>query len=152
MREGDDTSPDDEGMELATFEAVQAEATRALAEIVRDAVRNRPEGEWGWRCGFLSGSRRGARAEGTAADFDHARSQFEAAWRTLWPNYTDADFSDYRRARAWTAWKQTMWEMGRKLPTQIQEGRARCFCGAEIDIASMDRHVTAAHMTETADV
>jgi len=37
-----------------------------------------------------------------------------------------------------------------KLPTQTQEGRARCFCGAEIDIASMDGHVTAAHMTETA--
>jgi hypothetical protein len=39
---------------------------------------------------------------------------------------------------------------GCKLPTQTQEGRARCFCGAEIDIASMDGHVTAAHMTETA--
>jgi hypothetical protein len=44
MREGDDISPDDaKCMELATLEAVQAEATRALAEIVRDAVRNRPE-------------------------------------------------------------------------------------------------------------
>jgi hypothetical protein len=32
--------------------------------------------QWGWRCGFHSGSRRGARAEGTAADFDQARSQF----------------------------------------------------------------------------
>jgi hypothetical protein len=60
--------------------------------------------------------------------------------------------SPYRRARAWTAWKQTMWETGRKLPTQTQEGRARCFNGAEIDIASMDGHVAAAHMTETADV
>ena len=65
---------------------------------------------------------------------------------------TDADFADYRRARAWTAWKQTMWETGHKLPTQTQEGRARCFCGAEIDIASMDGHVRAAHMIETADV
>ena len=109
--------------------------------------------QWGWRCGFLlSGSRRSARAEWTAADFDHARSEFGAAWRTLRLSYTDADFTDYRRARAWTAWKQTMWKTGRKLPTQTQEGRARCFCGAEIDIASMDGHVTAAHMTETADV
>jgi hypothetical protein len=33
-----------------------------------------------------------------------------------------------------------------------QQGRSRCFCGAEIDIASMAGHVTAAHMTETADV
>jgi hypothetical protein len=45
-----------------------------------------------------------------------------------------------------------MWEMGTKLPMQIQERRALCFCGAEIDIVSMARHVTAAHMTETADV
>jgi hypothetical protein len=108
--------------------------------------------QWGWRCGLLSGSRRGAHAEGTAADFDQARSQFEAAWRKLRPNYTDVDFTDYRRARAWTAWKQAMWATGCKLPTQTQEGRSRCFCGAEIDIASMAGHVTAAHMTETADV
>jgi hypothetical protein len=105
--------------------------------------------QWGWRCGFPSGSRRG-RAQATAADFAEARSQFEPAWRTLQPSYTDADFADYRRARAWTAWKQAMWETGRKLPTQTQEGRARCFCGAEIDITSMDGHVTAAHMTECA--
>ena len=48
--------------------------------------------------------------------------------------------------------KQRMWETGSKLPTQTQQGRARCFCGAEIDIASMSGHVTAAHMIETADV
>jgi hypothetical protein len=36
--------------------------------------------------------------------------------------------------------------------TEPTQGRARCFCGAEIDIASMGGHVTAAHMTETADV
>ena len=108
--------------------------------------------QWGWRCGLLSGSRSGAHAEGTAADFHQARSQFEAAWRRLRLNYTDADFADYRRARAWRAWKQTMWATGRKLPTQTQEGRSRCFCGAVIDIATMERHVTAAHMTETADV
>jgi hypothetical protein len=69
---------------------------------------------------------------------------------TCW--HTDADFANYRRARAWTAWKQTMRETGRKLPTQSQEGRAWCFCSAEIDIASMDSHVTASHMSETADV
>ena len=56
--------------------------------------------QWGWRCGFLSGSQRGARAAGTAADFDQARSQFEAARRRVLPSYTDADFADYRRARA----------------------------------------------------
>ena len=68
----------------------------------------------------------------------------------LRPSYADPDFADYRRARAWTAWKQTMWKMGCKLPTQTQEGRARCFCGAEIDISSMQPHVTTAHMIEPA--
>jgi hypothetical protein len=34
----------------------------------------------------------------------------------------------------------------------FQEPRQGCFCGAEIDIASMDGHVTPAHMNETADV
>jgi hypothetical protein len=55
--------------------------------------------QWGWRCGFFSGSRHSARAEGTAADFDQARSLFEAAWRRVRPSYTDADFADDRRAR-----------------------------------------------------
>jgi len=95
--------------------------------------------QWGWRCG-ISGSRRGARAAGTAADFDQARSQFEIAWRRVRTSYTDADFTDYRRARAWTAWKQTMWKTGRKLPTQTQEGRSRCFCGAEIFEHAAARH------------
>jgi hypothetical protein len=55
--------------------------------------------QWGWRCGIPSGSLRGICTEGTAPDFAEARSQFEAAWRKLRPNYTDADFTDYRRAR-----------------------------------------------------
>jgi hypothetical protein len=107
--------------------------------------------QWGWRCGFFSGSRHSARAEGTAADFDQARSLFEAAWRRVRPSYTELT-SPTIAARAWTAWKQTMWKTGCKLPPQTQAGRARCFCGAEIDIASMNGHVTAAHMNETADV
>jgi hypothetical protein len=61
---------------------------------------------------------------------------------------TDADFADYRRARLDGMEADDVGSC--KLPTQTQEGRARCFCGAEIDIASMDGHVTAAHMTETA--
>jgi hypothetical protein len=39
-----------------------------------------------------------------------------------------------------------MWDAGCKLPTQMADGRARCFCGAEIDVASMDQHIYAAHM------
>jgi hypothetical protein len=67
------------------------------------------------------------------------------------PSYADADFADYRRARLDSMEADDVGN-GRKLPTQTQEGHARCFCGAEIDIASMDGHVTAAHMNEAADV
>jgi hypothetical protein len=107
--------------------------------------------QWGWRCGFLSGSRRGARAEGrlrTSIRRDLNLKPLGAGCGRVTPTLTSPTIA----ARAWTAWKQAMWERGRKLPTQIQEGRARCFCGAEIDIANMDRHVTAPHMTEPANV
>jgi hypothetical protein len=33
-----------------------------------------------------------------------------------------------------------------KLPTQLPDGRSRCFCCAVIEVANMDRHVYAAHM------
>jgi hypothetical protein len=39
-----------------------------------------------------------------------------------------------------------MWDAVYKLPTQMPELRSRCFCGAPIDLATMDRHVIAAHM------
>jgi hypothetical protein len=44
VRERDHISPDDEGMELASLEAVQTEAARALTEMARDRVRNRVDG------------------------------------------------------------------------------------------------------------
>jgi hypothetical protein len=106
--------------------------------------------QWGWRCG-LSSSRNGARAEGTAMDFDQARSQFEEAWQGA----VELHRRGLRRispCARMDKWKQTMWETVHKLPTQTQQRRTRCFCGAEIDIAGMEAHVSAAHMTETADV
>jgi hypothetical protein len=57
-------------------------------------------------------------AGGTAIDFPGARQKFEAAWTNLRTAFTDDDFAKYRFARGWTAWKQTMWETGHKLPTQ----------------------------------
>ncbi|NOJ43116.1 DUF6894 family protein [Bradyrhizobium australiense] len=44
LREGDDISPDEEGMEFATVEAVQQEAARSLADMARDAVMKRHNG------------------------------------------------------------------------------------------------------------
>jgi hypothetical protein len=39
-----------------------------------------------------------------------------------------------------------MWEESCRLPAQTADGRARCFCGAEIGIADLNQHIPAAHM------
>jgi hypothetical protein len=39
-----------------------------------------------------------------------------------------------------------MWEESCRLPAQTADGRARCFCGAEIGIADLNQHIHAAHM------
>ena len=59
---------------------------------------------------------------------------------------TEADFDEYRKHRAWTAWKYAMWDSGCKLPTQLAIGQSRCFCGAVIDIKGMSQHVHVAHI------
>jgi hypothetical protein len=84
-----------------------------------------------------------ARARGYA---DEARAGFERAWTNYLPRCTEADFDEYRRERAWTAWKYAMYAAGLQLPTQSTSGQARCFCGATIDMAVTDRHVHDAHM------
>jgi hypothetical protein len=89
---------------------------------------------------------RGRRADGTAATFEKARADFADAWSSYLPRCTDADFEGYRRQRAWRRWKYTMQETGHKLPTRVPELRSRCFCGADIDLTIMDRHVIAAQM------
>jgi hypothetical protein len=101
---------------------------------------------WGWRCGFYPGSEPGDCTSGTAASFDQARRDFEEAWRVFLANRTEADFDEYRKHRAWTAWKYAMWDSGCKLPTQLANGRSTCFCGAAIDIKGMSRHVHVAHL------
>jgi hypothetical protein len=97
--------------------------------------------QWGWICGFHPGER----LTGTARDFEQARAEFEAAWRILSAKRTEADYDAWRDERDWTVWKYTMWETGLKMPTQTQDGTARCFCGAMITIASVESHVRAAH-------
>jgi len=39
LRDGDELTRDDEGLELSTTEAVQEEAARSLADMARDASR-----------------------------------------------------------------------------------------------------------------
>jgi hypothetical protein len=105
---------------------------------------------WFWRCGFYPGSNPGDATNGTATNFDAARAAFESAWSVFLSKRTETDFLEHRRHRAWTAWKYAMWDAGCKLPTQSADGRGRCFCGAEIDIASMDQHIYAVHMEANA--
>jgi hypothetical protein len=102
--------------------------------------------QWGWSVGFYPASDRGLRASGTAKSFDAARAAFDMAWQWLLPKFREADFTEYRRHRAFDAWKRAMWDAGLKLPTQVADGRATCFCGAEIGIADVESHVYAVHM------
>ena len=39
------------------------------------------EDPWEWHCGFYPGSHPGEHQDGTAASFEGARSDFEAAWK-----------------------------------------------------------------------
>jgi hypothetical protein len=101
---------------------------------------------WAWSCAFYPASHRGVRASGSAKTFDNARAAFEEAWHRLLPEITKKDFVEHRRYRALEAWKRIMWETGCKLPTQVKDGRSRCFCGAPIEIKNVERHVYAAHL------
>jgi hypothetical protein len=104
--------------------------------------------QWGWQCGFYPPSHRGQHIEDTAASYDQARADFEAAWRVYLPKCREADFEQYRRQRAWTAWKYAMHDAGLKLPTQSADSRSRCFCGAAIDTVGMAQHVNVAHLMD----
>jgi hypothetical protein len=42
-------------------------------------------------------------ADNTAETFEHARAEFGAAWREYLPLFTEADFAENRRDRAFTA-------------------------------------------------
>jgi hypothetical protein len=102
--------------------------------------------QWGWSCGFYPPSHHGRHVAGTAETFNQAPTEFEAAWKDYLPECTATDFEEYRRQEAWTAWKHAMHDAHFGLPTQFPQGRARCFCGAAIDIPGTLPHVRAAHM------
>jgi hypothetical protein len=101
--------------------------------------------QWEWGCGFYPGTEPGQGESGTAADFEAARVEFEAAWQRLLPTATEAGFQEWRDQRDLTAWKYAMWDANAKLPTQMPNGRSKCFCGAPIAIATAHQHALAAH-------
>ena len=64
--------------------------------------------DWEWACGFYPGSDfvRPHSRPIVAERFDQARDAFEAAWRVFPAKRTEADFEEYRRGRAFHAWKR----------------------------------------------
>ena len=65
-----------------------------------------------WVCGFYPGSHPAEHARGSAKTFDQARGAFEIARRYFLAKCTEADFEQYRRNRAFHAWKEAMLEAG----------------------------------------
>jgi hypothetical protein len=89
--------------------------------------------QWGWSCGFYPGTKPGESLGGTAATFDQARADFEAAWHQFLPKRTETDFQAWRDQRDWTARKYAMWERGEKFPSQVPNTMMRCPCGERFD-------------------
>lgn len=98
--------------------------------------------QWTWSLGFQPGMTNVV--GGTAATFEEARAAFKAGWKLVHPKLTKEQFEAWRRDRDWTAWKYGMWAEHRLMPSQSQDGRSTCFCGARIPVAC-EQHVYVAH-------
>lgn len=81
---------------------------------------------WGWSCGFYPGSSPGEHTTGSAATFEDARAEFEAAWHVFLSKRTGADFQAWRHQRDWTARKYALWDAGKRLPPNEWEPEKRC--------------------------
>ncbi len=62
------------------------------------------------------GSEPGEYLSGTAATFDQARADFEAAWRVFSAKRTEADYQAWRDQRNWTAEKYRRFDRGERMP------------------------------------
>ena len=89
--------------------------------------------QWEWTCGFYPGCEPGQHSNGSAVDFEHARADFEEAWRRLLPTRTEEHFQEWRDQRDWTARKYAMWKRGELLPSQKPNTMMRCPCGERFD-------------------
>jgi hypothetical protein len=112
------------------------------------------EDPWGWSCGFYPGSEPGEYLDGTAIDFDQARTDFEAAWGIFSAKRTEADYQAWRDQRDWTERKYAMWARGEKLPSQMPSSLMRCPCGETFDSHLLKQtvihvpHIVAAQATD----
>ena len=75
------------------------------------------EDPWGWACGFYPGSHPRECTDGTAANFDQARTDFEQAWAVFLSKRTEADFQKWRDQQAWTAEKYRRFDRGERMPS-----------------------------------
>jgi hypothetical protein len=89
--------------------------------------------QWEWSYGFYPGTEPGQGENGTAADFEACRVEFEAAWRRLLPNLSEASFQEWRDQRDRTALKYTAWERGERMPAQMPNSIMPCPCGTTFD-------------------
>jgi hypothetical protein len=88
---------------------------------------------WGWTCGFYPGSHPGDCTGGAAATLDHARADFEAAWRIFLAKRTEADFREWRDQQEWTERKYAAWKRGERMPSQKPSSLMTCPCGQVFD-------------------
>jgi hypothetical protein len=89
--------------------------------------------QWGWSLGFYPGLEPGQRRSGSAATFDQARADFEAAWAGLLPEIPAGAFDEYRRERKHRDEVRAIHARGEKLPSEMPSSLIRCVCGATFD-------------------
>jgi hypothetical protein len=95
--------------------------------------------QWEWSCGFYPGTGQGQ--NGTTADFETCRVEFEATWRRLLPKLTEASFQQWRDQRDRTALKYAMWGRGERMPTQKPNSVILAHAGRSL-IATIPRAAT----------
>jgi hypothetical protein len=89
--------------------------------------------QWSWILGFYPGTDADQYRDGTAATFEEARAEFEAAWKDLLPTLTEANFQRWRDQEDWTTRKYAMWERGELMPEQKPNTMMRCPCRVTFD-------------------
>jgi hypothetical protein len=94
-----------------------------VGTIARSVGNPNAAPQWQWRCGFYPGSRPGECTGGTAPTFDHARADYEAAWRVFSATRTEADYQAWRDQRDRTERKYAMWDRGERFHSQQPSAR-----------------------------
>jgi hypothetical protein len=87
-----------------------------VGTIARSVGNPSADPQWQWRCGFYPGSDPGECRAGVAPTFDHARADFQVAWRVFSGRRSEADFQAWREQQAWTAEKYRRFDRGERMP------------------------------------